>query len=129
VTSLAALVALPDWVYQAAGKTGSATFSEALRVELEGTGVHVMTVYPGMTDTPMAQAGLDAYGRKGIARLIPLGHAADLARLVRLGVERRRVRLVYPRFYSLARWFPRIAAWLSVRLAPRLPSVAANVGA
>jgi short-subunit dehydrogenase len=120
VTSLAALVALPDWVYQAAGKAGSATFSEALRVELKGTGVHVMTMYPGMTDTPMTQRGLDAYGRKGLVKLIPLGNTEALAKGLRHAVERRSRRFIYPRFYVLARWFPRIAAWLSAKLAPRL---------
>jgi short-subunit dehydrogenase len=120
VTSLAALVAIPDWVYQAASKTASATFSEALRVETRGTGVHVMTAYPGMTDTPMTQGGLDAYGRKGLAAMIPLGDAATLAKGLRRAVERRKKRFIYPRFYSIARWFPRIAGWLSARLAPRV---------
>jgi short-subunit dehydrogenase len=120
VTSLAALVAIPDWVYQAASKTASATFSEALRVELRGTGVHVMTAYPGMTDTPMTQGGLDAYGRTGLAAMIPLGDAAAFARGLRRAVERRRARFIYPAFYVLARLFPRIAGWLSARLAPRI---------
>ena len=120
VTSLVALVPVPDWLYQAAGKVGSATFSEVLREEVRGTGVHVMTVYPGMTDTPMTQAGLDVYGRTGITRLIPLGDAATLARRLRRAVERRRPRLIYPRFYTLARWFPRLAQLLSARFAPRL---------
>jgi short-subunit dehydrogenase len=120
VTSLAALVAIPDWIYQASSKAASATFSEALRVETRGSGVHVMTVYPGMTDTPMAQGGLDVYGRTGLAARIPLGDPAVLARRLRRAIERRRRRLIYPGFYALARWFPRIAGWLSARLAPRV---------
>jgi short-subunit dehydrogenase len=124
VTSLAALVAIPDWIYQAASKTASATFSEALRVETKGSGVHVMTVYPGMTDTPMAQGGLDAYGRAGLAAMIPLGDSAVLARRLRRAVERRNKRLIYPRFYALARWFPRISAWLASRVAPRVGTTA-----
>lgn len=122
VTSMAAVVPLVDWIYQSASKTGSATFSETLRIELKGTGVHVMTVYPGMTDTPMTQGGLDAYGRKGLAALIPLGDTATMARRLRRAIENRRARLVYPRFYALARWFPRISRWLSARFAPRLPA-------
>jgi short-subunit dehydrogenase len=120
VTSLAALVPIPDWIYQAASKTASAVFSETLRIETKGSGVHVMTVYPGMTDTPMAQGGLDAYGRSGIAAMIPLGDAKILARRLRRAVERRKSRVIYPGFYALARWFPRIAGWLSARLAPRI---------
>lgn len=120
VTSMAALVALPDWVYQSAGKAGSATFSEALRLELRGSGVHVLTVYPGMTDTPMTQSGLDAYGRGAATRLIPLGDAATFARRLRRAVERRQARMFYPRFYGVARWFPNLLQQLSARLAPRL---------
>ncbi len=120
VTSLAALVPLPDWVYQAAGKAGSAAFSEALRVELRGTGVHAMTMYPGMTDTAMTQSGLEAYGKKGLTRLIPLGNTAALARGLRRAVERRRARFIYPRMYTFAWWFPKLVGWFSARLAPRL---------
>lgn len=120
VTSLAALVAIPDWVYQAASKTASATFSEALRRETLGTGVHVMTAYPGMTDTPMTQGGLVAYGRRGLVAMIPLGDAATLAKGLRRAILRRKRRFIYPSFYALARWFPRIAGWLSARLAPRV---------
>ena len=122
ITSVAAFVSLPGWTYQAASKAGSAAFSEALGAELAGTGVHVLTAYPGMTDTPMTQAGLDVYGRKGIVARIPLGDAATFARRIRGAVLRRKKRLIYPRFYAFARWFPRIAGWFSRRFAPPLPA-------
>jgi uncharacterized oxidoreductase len=35
--------------------SGIARFGEALRRELKGEGIHVLTVYPGGTDTPMMQ--------------------------------------------------------------------------
>ena len=38
---------------KAAVKAGISHFGEALRRELKGEGVHVLTVYPGATDTPM----------------------------------------------------------------------------
>ena len=37
-------------------KAGLANFGEALRRELKGEGIHVMTVYPGGTDTPMMKS-------------------------------------------------------------------------
>lgn len=37
-------------------KVGIAHFGEAMRRELKGEGVHVMTVYPGGTDTPMMRS-------------------------------------------------------------------------
>jgi short-subunit dehydrogenase len=53
ITSGIALVAAPFYASYAAAKGGLAKFGESLRRELKGEGVHVMTVYPGATDTPM----------------------------------------------------------------------------
>ena len=60
VSSGIALVGLPFYATYAATKAGIAHFGEALRRELYGEGVHVLTVYPGATRTPMmasSQAG------------------------------------------------------------------------
>jgi len=53
VTSGIALIGAPFYTTYAAAKAGLARFGEALRRELKGEGVHVLTVYPGGTDTPM----------------------------------------------------------------------------
>jgi short-subunit dehydrogenase len=53
VTSGSALIGAPFYTTYAAAKAGLARFGEALRRELKGEGVHVLTVYPGGTDTPM----------------------------------------------------------------------------
>jgi uncharacterized oxidoreductase len=53
VTSGIALIGAPFYATYAAAKAGLARFGEALRRELKGEGVHVLTVYPGGTDTPM----------------------------------------------------------------------------
>ncbi|WP_283807054.1 SDR family NAD(P)-dependent oxidoreductase [Bradyrhizobium elkanii] len=53
ITSDVALVAAPFYATYAGAKAGLAKFSESLRRELKGEGVHVMTVYPGATETPM----------------------------------------------------------------------------
>jgi short-subunit dehydrogenase len=53
ITSGIALVAAPFYSTYAGVKGGLAKFGESLRRELTGEGVHVMTVYPGATDTPM----------------------------------------------------------------------------
>jgi uncharacterized oxidoreductase len=60
VSSGIGLVGLPFYATYAATKAGIAHFGEALRRELFGEGVHVLTVYPGATSTPMmatSQAG------------------------------------------------------------------------
>ena len=56
ITSGIALVAAPFYATYAGVKGGLAKFSESLRRELKSEGVHVMTVYPGATDTPMMRS-------------------------------------------------------------------------
>ncbi|MEW5688161.1 MAG: SDR family NAD(P)-dependent oxidoreductase [Pseudomonadota bacterium] len=53
VASGIALIGMPFYATYAAAKAGLARFGEALRREVSGEGVHVMTVYPGATETPM----------------------------------------------------------------------------
>ncbi len=53
VSSGFGLVGMPFYATYAATKAGIAHFGEALRRELYGEGVHVMTIYPGATETPM----------------------------------------------------------------------------
>jgi short-subunit dehydrogenase len=53
VTSGIALVGVPFYSTYAAVKAGLARFGESLRRELKGEGIHVLTVYPAGTDTPM----------------------------------------------------------------------------
>jgi len=56
ITSGIALVAAPFYATYAGVKGGLAKFGESLRRELKGEGVHIMTVYPGATDTPMMRS-------------------------------------------------------------------------
>lgn len=53
VASGIALIGAPFYATYASVKAGLARFGEALRRELKGEGVHVLTAYPGATDTPM----------------------------------------------------------------------------
>jgi len=56
VTSGIALIGAPFYATYAAAKAGLARFGEALRRELKGEGIHVLTAYPGGTDTPMMKS-------------------------------------------------------------------------
>lgn len=56
VSSGIGLIAMPFYATYAATKAGIAHFGEALRRELYGEGVHVLTVYPGATSTPMMES-------------------------------------------------------------------------
>lgn len=51
IASLAADLAIPDFAMYAASKAFVASFTEALRIELKGTGVHATAVCPGPVHT------------------------------------------------------------------------------
>jgi hypothetical protein len=52
-------------------------------------------------------------GRRDAVGLAPEGRPEELARRVRRALERRRARVIYPRFYTLARWMPWLARWIT----------------
>lgn len=56
VASGIALIGAPFYATYAATKAGLAHFGEALRRELKGEGIHVLTAYPGGTETPMMKS-------------------------------------------------------------------------
>ncbi|MHC4391815.1 MAG: SDR family NAD(P)-dependent oxidoreductase [Planctomycetota bacterium] len=119
IASLAAFAPTPGMYYYNAAKGGYAAASEALRGELRGSGVHVVTVYPGPVKTAMADAAITKYG--DVPGYTPTGTTDGLARLVRKAVRRKRSRVIYPRIYHLARWFPSTTRFVTDRLTPRLP--------
>jgi short-subunit dehydrogenase len=118
VSSLAAIAPLPGMFHYNAAKGGLAAASESLRAELRRTGVHVLTVYPGPVDTPLARKGYAALPSSWQVRLMPEGTTDVLARRIRRAAERRRSRVIYPRFYHLARWLPTLNRILIDLLSP-----------
>lgn len=118
ISSVAGLAPTPGmWVYNAS-KAGLGAASESLRGELRGSGVHVLTVYPGPVDTPMARAGYVAYPENQTISVLPEGDADELARRIVAAVELKQGRIVYPDFYHLTRWFPGITRWFLDRFTP-----------
>ncbi len=125
VSSVAALTPPPGMAWYAAAKAGLAAFSESLADELKGTGVGVLTVYPGPIDNGGPQEAYDVYGRQSLATRMPSASAAALAVQLRKAIERRSRRLIYPRFYALAWWLAALARWLVGRGTPAVrPEVA-----
>ncbi len=118
VSSMAALAPVPGMFYYNAAKGALGNASEGLRGELLGTGVHVVTVYPGPVDTDMGRAGYAKYEPTLALRLSPMGTSEGLARLVLRAVDRRRARVIYPRLYAVALSYPRLARWFTARFSP-----------
>lgn len=81
-----------NYVYGTA-KAAVSTFCEGLQARMFKLGVHVMTIKPGFVDTPMTQ-GLKLPG-------LLLARPDDVARLILSGLQRKKVVLYTPRFWSL----------------------------
>jgi len=121
VASVAALAPTPLQTYYGASKAGLAAFSEATRGELAGSGVHILTVYPGPVTTAMAESALKAFGGRENVPKVPEGTPEGLARLIRRAMEKKKKRVIYPRFYVTSRWMPWLARWIVDNFGPKLP--------
>jgi short-subunit dehydrogenase len=95
IASGIALMGVPFYATYAATKAGLARFGEALRRELKGEGVHVLTAYPGGTDTPMMKSnragpelGFSREPAAAVAAAILDGIEANAFEVVRGGATR-----------------------------------------
>lgn len=127
VASLAAIAPTPGMIWYNAAKAGLAAASESLRGELLGTGVHVVTVYPGPVRTPMEQTAVKAYGGGKDLQKLPTGNTKTLAQLVLTAVDKKQSRIIYPAPYWVARWFPGFTRFVMDRATPKLAADAVAV--
>jgi short-subunit dehydrogenase len=118
VASVAALAPARGYTVYAASKAGLAAASEALRGEVKGHGVHVVTVYPGPIHTDMGARALSELEPTAALGLAAWGDAATLAALTAKAIARRRARVIYPRTYVLARLFPAFTRFMTDLLSP-----------
>lgn len=114
IASVAGFRGLPGSGAYSASKAAAINWLEALRVELHGSGVRVVTVCPGYIDTPMT-----AVNRFHMPFLLS---AEDAARRIASAIERGSALAVLPWQIGLASWFLRCAPnWLFDRLFARTP--------
>ena len=118
IASNAAFSPAPFFAHYTASKGALGNFSESLRMELERSGVHVLTVYPGPIHTPMADRNWAQLDSHKPSKWVPIGDAAVLAGLVRRAVVRRHDRVIYPAVYKLGWWFPSVGRWVAENLVP-----------
>jgi len=126
IASMCAITPMPGMYYYNASKGALAAASEGLRGELRGTGVHIVTVYPGPVATDMGTTGLAKYESTWASRLSPLGNAQDLAKLVLRAVEKKKTRVVYPRSLAVAMLFPQLARWVTAMLTPPVKKLSSS---
>jgi short-subunit dehydrogenase len=124
VVNVTSLSALTPWVctgHYSSTKAALSLASETLRLELHGSGVHVLEVMAGPIET--ALLGWVRRSVPGAATAMawgPRGNPDTLARLVIRGLERRRKTLIYPRALGLTPHFPVPSRWLMALLQRRL---------
>lgn len=114
IASVAGLRGLPGAGAYSASKAAAIAWLEALRVELAGTGVSVVTVCPGYVDTPLTRAN-----RYRMPFLLP---AEEAARRIARAIEARRRLAVIPwQMAIVGRLMRALPAPLYDRLAARAP--------
>lgn len=111
VASMGAVLPFPMTGHYGSSKAALAVASDALRLELRGSGVGVMLVLPGPVETAMLAEAKQIEGLEGVLSLSRPGDAGTLARLITRGLERRQRELVYPRSLWLTRVLPAVGRW------------------
>lgn len=120
VSSLAGLVGVPGRTAYSASKFAMSGFFEALRAELKAAGVSVTIAYPGVVATRIRHRGFNAAGQPlGDSLLKEEGamSAAQCARLIIDGMNRRRREVVMTAMGKLGRFIKLVAPGLVERMA------------
>jgi short-subunit dehydrogenase len=81
VSSVVGAIPQPYTLPYTVSKFAIKGFSEALRLELQDTGIEVCTVLPASIDTPLFQYGANYYGKK-VKALNPVYPAKDVAEAI-----------------------------------------------
>lgn len=122
VASMAGKTILPGCAWYGASKAGIGQISEITGTEIEGSGVHILTVYPGPIDTGLAHGARAKLDENLAAQYMPVGDRYTLADRIVTAYANKQSVLAYPEIYDTARHFHTIAAWFAKKLAPRTKS-------
>jgi short-subunit dehydrogenase len=120
VTSMAQVNTWPGFGAYAATKAALSLATETLRLELAGTGVHVLEAIPGPVDTAVQGETRLAPGIGAMLDRVPLGDAREMARSIVRAMERRRARVIYPRRAAIAYHLPSVSRRETRRVAARV---------
>ena len=120
VTTIGAFVAAPLVGHYDASKAALAMATETLRLELRGSGVHVVHVAPGPIETPLLHELLEVPSGRPLVGHMPHSTAERLAEQIVHALEHERRFVVHPRTLAILRHAPtlsgRISAWLTRRV-------------
>ncbi|MCW5829359.1 MAG: SDR family NAD(P)-dependent oxidoreductase [Deltaproteobacteria bacterium] len=119
ISSMAGRVRLKGCAYYGSAKAGLAMASEVAREELKPKNVHVLTVYPGPVYSALERGARQQYGGGRLAKAMPTGDPAELAKLILDGVEKRKTRVVYPPVYGVGYALGDLAANFTLSVGPK----------
>jgi short-subunit dehydrogenase len=119
VTSMAHIGTWPSFGHYAATKAALVVATETLRMELVGSGVHVLHVIPGPVDTAVQGETRLIPGIERMLSRTPMGNARVMADRIVRSLEGRKNRLIYPRRTAIAWILPSLARWDGYRLAAK----------
>lgn len=118
VGSVLSLLATPRNSIYCASKFALRALSDALRIELRGTGIDVILIMPGYTNTPFFENQVRYGGPVRVGPIIGV-HPRTVARAILRACARRKreVVLTLPGKFGafLKRWFPRFLDWTLAR--------------
>jgi|JI10StandDraft_1071094.scaffolds.fasta_scaffold392985_2 short-subunit dehydrogenase len=119
IASMAGKTLMHGCSWYGASKAGIGQISEITGMEVEGSNVHILTVYPGPIDTDLAAGARANLEENLAARIMPVGDRETLARkMVKAFFDKQNV-LAYPEIYDTARHFHTISAWFARKMGPR----------
>jgi uncharacterized protein len=111
VASMSAVLPFPMTGHYGSSKAALAIATDALRMELRGSGVDVMLVLPGPVETAMLAEAKQIDGIETALAFTPPGNVETLARLVVRGIARGQHEIVYPRSLWITRILPTLGRW------------------
>jgi uncharacterized protein len=131
VTSMSQVMPLWAMGHYSASKAALAAVTDALRLELTGSGVHVLEAVVGPTDTAIQAETRLIPGVDSVLGRAPLADPERLAAAIVRALERGRRRVIYPRSlwpaYALPgltrRYLERLAGRMSEEMDPDDPRV------
>ena len=119
IGSILSVLATPRNGIYSASKFAVRALSDALRIELRSSGVEIILIMPGYTDTPFFENQVRYGGpvRVGPMKGVPPGSVAR-AILSACARHKREVALTVPGKFGvwMKRWFPRLLDWMLSRV-------------
>ena len=118
IASLGGITPTPYMAEYCASKAALASLAIALAGEYKDTALHFVTVYPGPVETPMSDYAGGRFEKDAISK-VPFGTADGLAKEIRIAVEKKKHKVVYPAIYQTAEVFRDFSIWVTAKMAPK----------